>query len=104
MTFPTRAISHAEQQQYWQTLKSDQKISASTADYLQHHPYFVVHDGDLVIDGDFAPADDISLLVMGNLTITGSYDDQYGRGHVVVVGDMTTKNMLSGGFRLSPGV
>lgn len=58
---------------------------------------WLIHQGDLTIDGDFTNND--LLIVNGNLTINGSYDDSNrGLGHLIVLGDTQVVNFLSHGF------
>lgn len=56
-----------------------------------------LHSGDLTIDGSFANTD--VLVVDGNLTIRGSYDDYRGGGIgiLVVLGDMRADHVVSWG-------
>ncbi len=53
-----------------------------------------VHHGDLVIDGNFD--NDIQLIVLGDITIKGNYnDDKAGTGYLVCDGDMRVQSLLS---------
>lgn len=53
-----------------------------------------IHKGDLAINGSFDNTD--PLVVDGNLTVKGSYDDyRSGMGHLVVLGDFHVENVLS---------
>jgi hypothetical protein len=68
-------------------------------DYLREHEKVPVylHTGDLTIDGSFA--NQHVVVVDGNLTIRGSYDDYVG-GHIgilVVLGDMRVEHVVSWG-------
>lgn len=56
-----------------------------------------LHKGDLTIDGSFANAH--TLVVDGDLTIRGSYDDYRGRGTgiLVVLGDLRAEHVVSWG-------
>jgi hypothetical protein len=66
-------------------------------DYLRDKDATVyLHKGDLTIDGSFA--NDHVLVVDGNLTVRGSYDDyRDGIGIVVVLGDMRAEHVVSWG-------
>lgn len=55
-----------------------------------------LHKGDLTIDGSFA--NDHALVIDGNLTIRGSYDDyRDGIGILVVLGDLRAEHVVSWG-------
>jgi hypothetical protein len=66
-------------------------------DYLRDKDVSVhLHKGDLTIDGSFDNGH--VLIVDGNLTIRGSYDDyREGIGIVVVLGDMRAEHVISWG-------
>jgi hypothetical protein len=67
-------------------------------DYLRDKDVRVhLHKGDLTIDGSFA--NDHVLVVDGNLTIRGSYDDFRGDGTgiLVVLGDLRAEHVVSWG-------
>lgn len=57
----------------------------------------LIHDGDLRIDGNLASGE--LLVVRGNLTVTGMYDDDRddGIGVLVVLGDMHVRDVYSWG-------
>lgn len=60
------------------------------------------HDGDLFIDGNLDNAN--ALVVNGNLTIHGSYDDYYsGSGELIVFGDVVVEHFLNRGFAFIDG-
>ncbi|UXI70073.1 polymer-forming cytoskeletal protein [Tahibacter amnicola] len=66
-------------------------------DYLREKNLTVyLHKGDLVVDGSFS--NDDALIVDGNLTIRGSYDDYNpGIGVLLVTGDLRVENLVSWG-------
>ena len=68
------------------------------ASYLLVDDYeWYYHEGDLVIDGNFDNGN--WLVVNGNLTIHGSYDDySVGSGHLIVLGNVYVENFLNEGF------
>jgi len=100
--FPTKNLSKEEQTALWQQLKDEEKISWGAADFLAHNDNFVLHEGDLSIDHDFTLANGNSLIVDGNLAIAGSYFDR-GTGHLVVLGDMRARNVLTIGTSVVAG-
>jgi len=63
---------------------------------------FLVHDGDLRIDGDFDTGDrDLTALVVrGNLRVSGLYQDTCNDGpsQVIVFGDLCAANVLTAGY------
>ena len=62
--------------------------------YLEDGTHWYAHRGDLVIDGDLD--NDMLLLVDGDLTIRGTYNDYRGdSGHLLVLGDVRAENVLS---------
>jgi len=64
---------------------------------------FLIHEGDLTIDSNFIATG--NLVVKGNLTINGMYDDmeglsrnfRTGYGFTIVLGDMNVENIYSWG-------
>jgi hypothetical protein len=74
------------------------KALSQIPDYLRVKEAAVrVHRGDLTIDGSFANAH--TLVVDGDLTIRGSYDDYRGNGIgiLVVLGDLRAEHVVSWG-------
>lgn len=75
--------------------KSFGRYYAEIRHYLEDGTHWYAHRGDLVIDGDFD--NDMLLVVEGDLTIRGTYnDDRSGAGHLLVLGDVRAENVLSG--------
>ena len=65
-------------------------------DYIEYYDktQWYVYHGDLVIDGDFD--NDVALVVLGDLTIKGNYNDYIsGTGFLVCHGNMRVQNLLS---------
>lgn len=87
----------------WQRLKETEQISWNSADFLNYNTLFERHDGDLSIEGDFILRGGKSLIVDGDLTIEGTYDDCRGTGHIVVLGDMKADNVLTWGTSIVTG-
>ena len=62
--------------------------------YLEEGFHWYIHRGDLVIDGDFD--NDMFLVVEGDLTVRGTYNDYRGdSGHLLVLGDVRAEHVLS---------
>lgn len=64
---------------------------------LKYTELWYVHKGDLILDSSFSP--ELSLIVMGNLIINGTYDDYRlsGEGHIIVKENMEAEHILSWG-------
>lgn len=101
--YETRKLSTEELTNLWGRLEAENAISYADADFLQYFQDFVMHDGPLSIDGDFELGKGQVLIVDGDLFVGGIYSDCSGTGHLVVLGDMTARAVLTTGTSVVTG-
>lgn len=85
-----------------QMVKGETSDSMEASYMLKDNIRWYYHNGDLSVPGNFSNQN--TLVIKGNLTISGDYDDYIsGNGHLIVLGNVIVDNFINRDFAYIKG-